>query len=821
MKKTFFAMVLLAVSLPAIAWCQDDSTIIRTAVSKLKTLLTDHIIEKAYLHLDHPYPYYVAGDNVYFKAYVTMGELHQPSTISGMLHVDLIDKKDSLMKSITLQIADGVGWGDFALPGNLRKGVYCIRAYTEWMRNEKLPNYFERSISVSSAVGVDGVAATGKQMTKPAIQFFPEGGNLITDVYSKVAFKAVGPDGFGINVNGVVVDNSNTEIARIVSTHLGMGVFDFTPQLGRTYKAKLTFADGSKSSADLPLAEEKGITLSVNSSDPEKVAIEIRANRNYYTENLNKELNLLIYSQGAIRRLKTKLDNNVLYLDLPANTFHTGILQVTLLSQTGEPLAERLSFIQNNDLLNLGITSNKTVFSKRENVQLALNVKNKEGNPVNGSFSVSVVDESKILVDENAENSILSYLLLTSDLKGYIEKPNYYFAHVTDVTRKDLDILMLTQGYRRFVWKQLLNDNTVAGIAHKPEKDGIDITGHLKSKEGKPIVGCVITLIPASGGGQVSTAETDTRGKFRFANMVFTTGTRFILKIKSSQSKNAVLTFDDLAPEPIVGDGESFDKRYDANADLLASLQNTQKPAFIQADSASTGLKVKEDNAKAFKRMDNYRSSNIVGPGHADQVIMGDEFKNYPSLSLALSSLGHGVVVYGGVASLRSSLTISGMSQHFSPMLVIVDGANMGAGYPIESYNPGSVETIEILKGANASIYGVQGGGGVLVITTRTGAGREEMISKEMSPGIFSIEPKGFYKAREFYSPSYDAVQPANNVPDWRTTIFWKPDINTDADGNASLNFFNADGAGTYRVVIEGIDAKGDLGRQVYRYKVQ
>ena len=241
----------------------------------------------------------------------------------------------------------------------------------------------------------------------------------------------------------------------------------------------------------------------------------------------------------------------------------------------------------------------------------------------------------------------------------------------------------------------------------------------------------------------------------------------------------------------------------------------------MTASNASAVALAPDDNIKTVKRTDNYRSSNIGGPGHADQVILGDEFKNATSMTNALNGIARGVIFSGGIPSLSTSMSVSYSGQSLQPMLVVVDGANMGQGYAIDSYNPGSIETVEILKGPNASIYGVQGGGGVMVLTTRQGAGSDGVISKEMSPGIFSITPKGFYKAREFYSPRYDPAQPAANVPDLRTTIFWKPDVITDADGDASFNFFNADGTGTYRVVIEGIDAKGNLGRQVYRYKVQ
>jgi hypothetical protein len=463
MKKIALLISFFIFSFSTIALCQNDNDVVANATSKLKTLINDHIIEKAYLHFDHPYACYVAGDEVYFKAYVTMGELHQPSAISQILHVDLIDKNNIIINSISLLLNNGSGWGDFMLPETLQKGSYRIRAYTDWMRNEKQPNFFEQYLSVSSQINNTRLAESAIAGTQPNLQFFPEGGNLVSRVPSKVAFKAVGPDGLGISFKGVIVDNLNAEVTKIVPTHLGMGEFDLRPEQGKTYSAKVTFANGSQSVVALPLAEQKGITLALdNTTDPNKIAIEIKANQAYYRENLNKDLILIIYEGGSIRTVKTKLDNPVLGLDLKTSDYRTGILQVTLLSQTGEPLNERLAFVHGNDLLNLSVTTNKEQFAKRENVALIVRAKNKDGNPVNGSFSISVIDESKILVDENTENSILSYLLLTTDLKGYVEKPNYYFANVTGETRRDLDVLMLSQGYRRFSSKQLLNDNSLA-----------------------------------------------------------------------------------------------------------------------------------------------------------------------------------------------------------------------------------------------------------------------------------------------------------------------------------------------------------------------
>ncbi|WP_295674755.1 TonB-dependent receptor plug domain-containing protein [uncultured Mucilaginibacter sp.] len=818
MKKFFLMAVIFGLGVRTIAFAQPGTDAVNTAVSNLKSLLTDHIIEKAYLHFDRPYPYYVAGEIVYFKAYVTLGEKHEASTLSNILHVDLIDKNDVLMQSIVLQLTGGTAWGDFLLPDSLQKGSYRIRAYTQWMRNDKTPYFYDQYISVSSANGGQ-LAENTTQGLKPNLQFFPEGGSLVADVPARLAYKALGTNGLGVNVKGIVVDNDHKEVAKINSPHLGMGMFEFIPETGKTYKAMVTFADGSQGSVDLPVAQPKGITLAVNTDDPAKIAIVIRANRAYYKENQNRKLNLLVYYSGALKRYSPVLDGEILGLDLPAKDFPTGILKFTLLSETGEQLNERISFIQNPDLLNLALTPNKQVYSARENVQVSLNVKNKEGNPVSGSFSVSVVDESKILVDEDAENTILSYLLLSTEVKGYIEKPNYYFANVTKETRAGLDILMLTQGYRRFDWTALENGNLpVTANAFAAEKT-MDISGVFKTKSGAPIPDCVLTLIPKSG-GNLQTATTDNEGKFRFLNMDFSAGTAFVLKAMSSSGKKGVLTLDKPLVPPVIVPGEPANKKYNASADLLMSFQDERKAKIAEASNLITNQVTTDTKGNSAKRLDNYHSSNIGGPGHADQVVLGDAIKDAPSISSGLNGLLHGVQFNNGVPSLQTGVTLSGGGAQIDPMLVIFDGVTLGNGVSVDIINPGSVDAVELLKGASASIYGAAGGQGVLVITTRSNIASEQVISKEMSPGIFSIEPKGFFKALEFYSPAY-ASQNAANKPDQRTTIYWKPDVITDAFGNSTFSFFNSDGKGTYRLEIQGMDSKGNFGMQVLRYKVQ
>ena len=139
----------------------------------------------------------------------------------------------------------------------------------------------------------------------------------------------------------------------------------------------------------------------------------------------------------------------------------------------------------------------------------------------------------------------------------------------------------------------------------------------------------------------------------------------------------------------------------------------------------------------------------------------------------------------------------------------------------LDAINVSDIETIEVLKSANATAYGVRGAAGVLVITTRHGSDIGDPISKFSAQGLLATSPKGFYKAREFYSPKYDHLENHFSRKDLRTTIYWNPELVTDKNGDASFDYYNADGTGSYRMVVEGIDDKGNIGRTVYRYKVQ
>ena len=799
-------------------------------ISKIEDFATRHIVEKAYLHFDKPY--YAAGDTIYFKAYVTMGELHQPSNISSILYADLINTNNKIDKSIKLQLTNGVAWGDFALPDSLQKGSYRVRAYTNWMRNDGDGAYFYQTFPVGSIhnnkIPESGARNTTAAGSQADMQFLPEGGRMVTGIKSKMAFKAISTGEMGIDVKGVIIDNENKEITTFASAHLGMGYFYLTSLEGKTYKAKLTYADGTQNTIELPNVESKGIVLSINNDSLPKASVRVEASNSYYLENKNKDFTLLIYSGGITTSVTCNLDSPVITLDILKRRLHTGIATVTLFSPAGEPLCERLLFVQNYDQLSLALNSDKPAYTKREKVNISLNVKNRAGDPATGHFSVSVTDENKVPVDGNTENTILTNLLLTSDMKGYIEQPNYYFANITDKTTSDLDLVMLTHGYRRFEWKQLLN-NAYPPTAFQPDSN-LEITGTAESLGSKPLANASVSLI-AMPGGQFTSEVTDDKGRFRFSNLVFSDTARFMLQAENAKGKNTTkLIYNKDMPGPVVAPVVSFQK--DTTAQLMSAYMENSKMQQDEAAQYGTikGKMLKTVTINGKKTEVQNPNNNLVSEQFADQVIHDDQMAKGGTFGDRIQGVLHGAHILKGpggmgeYAYLNSSTTLSGIPK---PMRVIVNGADSDGdldeltGIDIESVevltSPGTTGAYDSMAPLPGTVY--KGGyDGILLINIKTGGLQTKDIA---SIGILPIAPKGFYKAREFYSPKYDQSNLANSHPDLRSTIFWKPELVTDKDGNTSFEYYNADGTGSCRIVVEGIDDKGNIGRQVYRYKVE
>ena len=657
------------------------------------------------------------------------------------------------------------------------------------------------------------------QLTPPGIdaQFFPEGGYLINGIRSRVAFKAIKPDGLGIDSKGTIVDNTGKVVADFTSQHLGMGVFALTPENDKTYKANFTFADGSQLSFDLPNVRAEGINLSVNNSIKDSINVKITANDGFFQKNQNKTFYVMAQSGGLVcYAAQTVLKNTTYTAAVPKSKFPTGILQVTVFSSKGTPLSERLIFVQNNDQLNLTMKTDQSAYSRRQKTRILVSAKNKSM-PAEGNFSVAVINESVVPYEDDEAPNILSHLLLTSDLRGFIEKPGYYFNHTDEKCVADLDLLLLTQGYRRFSYKNILADKNPP-VNFLPEQ-GIAISGILRNNTGLPIARGNIRLFIPDKAYSTQTV-TDANGVFKFSNVLISDTSRVKISARDNANSSSLM----LSIDPLVGPPSSL---YINPAGEITNIDSTLRP-FLQNSKrqfnvprALEGVVIK---AKPYiKKPDHTDYSSLSGLSIlADHTIPGDRFKDCNFFSECLLSAGFGLTFDNN----NFYLTRAYNSGKRIPVAYYVNGMSVDYSYLL-NIDPKMVETVEIFNTDGlSSINRTTGTDGVVSIITKK-VPKGEKISKDellaMLPKNNEIEfiPGGYSTARTFYSPKYEN-QSGNTVgSDYRSTIYWNPVIVIDKAGNASFEFFNSDGTGTYKAVIEGIDKDGNIGRYVYRYKVQ
>lgn len=913
------------------SFSQTDSSFLKKAVTLSNKQLTDKAAEKVYLHLDKPF--YNITDTIWFKVYTVAGSDHQLSDISGVVHIELINTKDSVAKRINLKLTNGVAWGDFILSGNYTAGSYRLRAYTNWMRNQGTATMFDQRLQVNgrSVLTLNQPQALSATESNPDVQFFAEGGNLINGLRSKIAVKVIGQDGLGRDTKGVVIDNDGNEVAEFETTHLGMGIFALTPQTSKSYKAKITTDGIAPYTVALPKANDEGFTMTVNNRLADSISIKITGSSKTYVAKQHSYYYLIGQSGGKVYYTTSfKLEDAGYSFKIEKKRFPSGIAQFTLFGADAEPLNERIAFIRTNDTLNIRFNISDQKFASRKEVSVAVKATNSTNKPVIGAFSVSVINESRIPYNQNAESTILNNLLLTSDLKGNIEQPNYYFNNITDKTENDLDMLMLTQGYRGFEWRKTLNDKQGQGT-FKAE-NSLSLSGTLQTPGGKPIPNGKVTLMGNREGFFADTTA-DLNGDFKFEDVdVSDTSHLMVQARKQNDGKNVTIFVkqpdypkverlsgiiakwqqpsipellasslqqkkDSLQNgialnEVVIKDKKPFKpnqfngnnsyqqravnmtklRGYDdsslkdalymveplahidistSNKDILngngiiivdgaatdASLLSTYRVSEIESVSliwqppitdskhpliyittkryAGTDTTVlKEVNIRSTKtNKSTYKgySAGKLGP-QPDQIIMGEKLMGCTKLSDCLRNK-----VFGVLFDINGNPT---NSRDGKKMAIILNGAILD-GSVLNSISAMDVYSVEVLRGASfAATIGPEFPGGALAITTKQGES-SYVTGSSSSSGVITYPFKGFYKARTFYSPKYSAANVSNNVPDYRTTIFWEPNVVTNAEGEASFSYFNADTRGIYRVTIEGIDANGNLGRQVYRYKVE
>ncbi len=668
-------------------------------------------------------------------------------------------------KQMNAPITNGFSNLSFSLPSNEKRrvmlldAVYKERPYQKYIRIPLPSDDFD-------------------------VSFYPEGGQTLLNCMGRLAFKAMQQDGTAIDINGVLYDSKDNEINRFKTDFKGMGQMMFTPVQGEKYHAVCTNGYGQSKRFELPEAQKTGYSLTAAWLKDNLMVRVIRPEAQTNTDTLY----LVIHTRGIVQGIHT-LDNIGQTVALPKASFPSGVSNLLLLTKDRLPLSERLIFVNNDDQARVECATDRDAYAVRSPVELTVSLKNEWDEPLTGSFSVSVTDDYSVTVDSTS--TILTALLLSSDLRGTISEPAYYF-HDNARSNYALDLLMLTQGWRRYDTERIMRDDFQ--YPDSLYETGHEITGTVQRKQQQktaPVANAEVSIL-SLGGDYFGSTTTDHNGRFTLFDGGLTDSVRFLIRtMTETVGQNLILMLDSL----------SYPKRV---ISVPAGTASEMEQFFTYADRAEQhyvnehGMRIIELDEVAITTKQNLVTSKSTFYTSPDRTITEREIGK-----LKLSNVGALFMNLGFNLTLDNKL-MSGSDEEAG---ILIDD------FPVPSIDGLTIDNIarvDVAKSATAkviaNVIGGGSGGTIIAIYTKSGS----INPSPPRTDIAHIIPLGFQKHVEFYAPKYDTPK-MDTKPDLRTTIHWQPNLTTDEDGKATLRFYTADALSTYSIVIEGVTDDGKI----------
>lgn len=777
----------------------------------------DNYPEKIFVQTDKPY--YTVGDDIWYAAYLANGINHKKSNKSNIIYVELINDKDSIVSQKRLYTNDISAAGDFEIKKEWKPGNYILRAYTNYMRNRSSDYFFKKEIPIWDLTKTDDlknvdseaidshIETPNKEVSlteRPDLNFYPEGGYLINGLQSKIGIKLKDKKNRAIKIEGVIKDSDNTTVTTFKTFQFGLGILAFTPEPDKTYHASVII-NGKEETYNLPKSLPKGFSLNLLNNGNE-IIIKVTSNQSIGLKN-----SLLIAHQrgNIIFEKLEQSDTNSYTLKLNTSKLNSGVTHFTLFNNNGKPVCERLAFIDNPDT-NINVIVNKDVNTPktREKVTLTLDLKDKYDNSVSGNLSLTINDLDAIEKNSRHEN-IKTYLLLNSDLRGHIENPGYFFEIENDSRRRFLlDVVMLTHGWSRFSWNDLLYKPARNKNQYQTEK-GLFLSGETRAlKEKGTRISAATRIVFIGPIPHQELAQSDSNGQFGFGPFVFYDSIPTIIEarvkdFKSDYEKNRdvnIFLRNNAHRNPKVSQDNALKRSRIDNTIITNFIKQSQDISNINEEYTKGTQRLDEIIINAQKETEEEkreeeldRRSGYSFPTHRLDV---NDILNPEALSIfnLLSQLPS-VMVYNDSISIRNGGT----------PVILLDGIQVEID-DVSFLTGSDIEFIDVLSGASASI--VSGGGnGVVAIYTKLGNGNLRNVKRK--PGIIDFYFSGFYKAREFYSPNYADSFHDNTKQDLRTTLHWEPKIILTGNSKALITFFTSDSKSNYVIEIQGITNEG------------
>ena len=781
------------------AGVQSQTVTINSVQNTLETLATNFPQEKIYVQFDKPS--YAPGETIWCKAYIMNGS--DPSDISKTVYIDFISPNGRTLKHCVSPVLQSGGSGDYNLPLEFKDEVVYVKAYTKWMLNFDSSFLFRKTLHI---IQPGPVAKKRDATMQTDIQFLPEGGNIIENVETNIAFKAVHFDGTPAHVSGTIFNNNNNKIAEIKTMHDGMGTFLLTANNGETYTAKWTDDLGNSYETKLPAAKTSGVVLKIV-VDPKARAFTIQRSENA-PANFQKLYIIATMQQHLVYGAGVNLSQiPVTGGSIPVDGLPSGVLQITLFDSNWIAIAERITFINNDDYSfepEVGFAQLGT--EKRKQNTLVIHT----DDSLTANLSVAVTDAG---IGIDSSDDITSRLLLTGDIKGNVYHPYYYFKNNADTLQQQLDLVMLTNGWRRINWERTVQ-NKFPELKYQNEADYLSVGGKVYGATDLQLKqGAFILLIIKNDKDTANRLEqllVDPAGKFSNPNIILYDTSKIYYRISGNESfaNSSAINFDNSfsAPKIVIADTA-------ANAFLADTATENYRRRLAEEELRAAKFRQGTTLADVVVKTKTKSPMQVLDEKYASPLFSGDAYQ-FDVINDPFGKSAANVFQYlqGKVPGLQ--ITTSGAPGGSASV-------TWRGGTPAFFYNETPVDvdmlsTINIndiayVKVLRPPFFGAMGGGanGAIAIYTRKGG---DVVNNTSGKGIPFKTVIGYTEQKEFYSPNYDSYNEKNEDKDLRTTLYWAPTILTTPSTNTiRLKFYNNDFSQSFRVIVEGITTQGKI----------
>lgn len=655
------------------------------------------------------------------------------------------------------------------------------------------------------------------------VAFCPEGGNLVGGILQIVAFKAVAANGRSVAVTGKVYDDTGRFITDFATEHKGMGRFVINASPDRKYYAECTSSSGLAKRFDLPAAEPSGIAVrTLQQVDGYMVLVQATPDVNL------ADYAAVVHSRGAVMTIIEDLSHPSRLLN---KDMFDGIAQVSVVNRASRRIvAERLFYVRDGRFAAAELTTEKPKFEQRERVVMTVNVRNSEGKPAEGNFALSVTDANYVALDAAAPN-IYSYMLLSSDLKGDVEDAGSYFDENGRAKLEKLDLVMLTNGWRRYALESVLK-HEFPRIMY-PVEDSQRICGSVFGLFGRAKKPSIVVMDPKTK--YVESFELNECNNFIISGLdAFSTTTYIVQALNKKgkdttvrikiESENYPVTVSDyrreyykdmkeIVPESFLN--RAKEKYFNDGGERVIDIEEIvvtvrkRNPMFFT--SGNTGSMLNGDLsrfASVYDALATFKELDVVGTTVTtrkkyieNDISISESFKEQMDLHLGGEESGGDVEYSTDAPSMNNDLN--------TPELYV--NGNFSDMMAIDSYEMRYVERLAFVDGKAASMLGIFAPAGAILMEVSKEGLNPVVDSNAMARVVVRScqKPEAFFKQK--YTTPADRL---SSTSDMRSTIAWEPLIRTDAAGQAVIWFYTADRSGTYDVLLEGVTDDGELCRR-------